>query len=270
MSGFGSTTAGKRGRKKRDSKRDTMRADKRAFDTLRPVSLIPDYLDFADGSALIEIGKTKVVAAATIEEKVPSFLKGSGKGWITAEYAMLPCSTEKRTPRERSPGRMSGRTQEIQRLIGRSLRTVTDLQILGERTITIDCDIIQADGGTRTASITVGCVALALALNKMMDEHIIDQMPLQNLVSAVSVGMVNKNLLLDLDYHEDSSAEIDMNVVKTDTDKIVEIQATAEKSPFTKKDFNTLLSLADKGIKELFRAQKEILKQRSLLFMAYG
>jgi ribonuclease PH len=247
-----------------------MRADKRASDALRPVSFTPDYLDFADGSALITIGKTKVVAAASIEEKIPSFLKGSGKGWITAEYAMLPCSTERRTPRERNSGKMSGRTQEIQRLIGRSLRTVTDLQILGERTITIDCDIIQADGGTRTASVTVGCVALALALNKMMDKGTIDQMPLKNLVSAVSVGMVEGNFFLDLDYREDSSAEIDMNVVKTDTGKIVEIQATAEKTPFTKKDFNTLLSLADKGINELFRAQKEILKQKSLLFMAYG
>jgi ribonuclease PH len=234
------------------------------------VSLTPDYLAFADGSALIELGKTKVVAAATIEEKVPSFLKGSGKGWITAEYAMLPCSTEKRTPRERGPGRMSGRTQEIQRLIGRALRTVIDLGILGERTITIDCDIIQADGGTRTASITVGCVALALALKKMMDEGIIGEMPLQNLVSAISVGIVDGHFLLDLDYQEDSSAEVDMNVVKTDTGKIVEIQATAEKFPFTKKDFNALLGLADKGVKELFDAQKELLKQKSLLFMAYG
>jgi ribonuclease PH len=247
-----------------------MRPNKRSPDILRPVSFKPDYLAFADGSALIELGKTKVVAAATVEEKVPSFLKGSGKGWITAEYAMLPCSTEKRTPRERGPGRMSGRTQEIQRLIGRSLRTVMDLKILGERTITIDCDIIQADGGTRTASITVGCIALALALKKMMDEGVIDEMPLQNLVSAVSVGIVDGDLLLDLDYQEDSSAEVDMNVVKTDTGKIVEIQATAEKSPFTKKDFNALLDLADKGILELFHAQKEILKQRSLLFMAYG
>ena len=247
-----------------------MRANKRPADTIRPVSITPDYLAYADGSALIEIGKTKVLAAATIEEKVPSFLKGSGKGWVTAEYAMLPCSTEKRTPRERGPGRMSGRTQEIQRLIGRSLRTVMDLDILGERTITIDCDIIQADGGTRTASITVGCIALALALKKMMDLGLIDEMPLQNLVSAVSVGIVDGGLLLDLDYQEDSSADVDMNVIKTDTGKIVEIQATAEKTPFTKKDFNALLGLADKGIKELFHVQKEILKQRSLLFMAYG
>jgi ribonuclease PH len=247
-----------------------MRHNKRAPDAIRPVSIKPDYIDYADGSALITIGKTKVMAAATIEEKVPSFLKGNGKGWITAEYAMLPCSTEKRSPRERGAGRISGRTQEIQRLIGRSLRTVTDLKVLGERTIIIDCDIIQADGGTRTASITVGCVALALALKKMMDEGIIDELPLQNLVSAVSVGITDGNLLLDLDYQEDSSADVDMNVVKTDTGKIVEIQATAEKSPFTTEDFNALLELADKGIKELFSAQKEILKQKSLLFMAYG
>ena len=247
-----------------------MRANNRSTDNIRPVAITPDYLAYADGSALIEIGNTKVVAGATIEEKVPSFLKGSGKGWITAEYAMLPCSTEKRTPRERGPGRMSGRTQEIQRLIGRSLRTVTDLDILEERTITLDCDIIQADGGTRTASITVGCVALALALKKMMDEDVIKEMPLKNLVSAVSVGIVDGGLLLDLDYREDSSAEVDMNVIKTDTGKIVEIQATAERSPFTKKDFNALLGLADKGLKELFSVQKEVLKQKSLLFMAYG
>lgn len=247
-----------------------MRANKRSYDALRPVTITPDFLEFADGSAIIEIGKTKVVAAATVEEKVPAFLKGNGSGWITAEYAMLPCSTEKRTLRERSPGRISGRSQEIQRLIGRSLRTVTDLDILGERTITIDCDVIQADGGTRTASITVACVALAFALKKMMDEGIIDQMPLKNLVSAVSVGIVGGHVLLDLDYQEDSIADIDMNVVKTDTGKIVEIQATAEKSPFSKKDFNTLLSLAEKGIQELITAQKKVLKEKSLLFMAYG
>jgi len=247
-----------------------MRANKRPSDALRPITITPDFLEFADGSALIEIGKTKVASAATVEEKVPSFLKGNGTGWITAEYAMLPCSTEKRTLRERSPGRISGRTQEIQRLIGRCLRAVTDLTILGERTITVDCDVIQADGGTRTASITVGCVALALALKKMIDEEIITQMPLKNLVSAVSVGIVDGNLLLDLDYQEDSMAEIDMNVVKTDTGKIVEIQATAEKSPFSKKDLTTLLNLADKGTKELFLTQKDVLKEKSLLFMAYG
>lgn len=247
-----------------------MRADKRSSDALRPITITPDFLEFADGSALIEIGKTKVAAAATVEEKVPPFLKGNGTGWITAEYAMLPCSTEKRTLRERGSGRISGRTQEIQRLIGRALRVVTDLTILGERTITIDCDVIQADGGTRTASITVGCVALAIALKKMLDEKIIDQMPLKNLVGAVSVGIVDGNVLLDLDYLEDSMADIDMNVVKTDTGKIVEIQATAEKSPFNRKDLTSLLNLADKGIQELFLAQKDILKEKSLLFMAYG
>jgi ribonuclease PH len=247
-----------------------MRANKRSSDALRPITITPDFLEFADGSALIEIGKTKVAAAATVEEKVPPFLKGSGTGWITSEYAMLPCSTEKRTLRERSPGRISGRTQEIQRLIGRALRVVTDLNILGERTITIDCDVIQADGGTRTASITVGCVALAIALKKMMDEEILDQMPLKNLVSAVSVGIVDGNALLDLDYLEDSMAEIDMNVVKTDTGKIVEIQATAEKAPFSKRDLTSLLNLADKGIQELLIAQKDVLKEKSLLFMAYG
>jgi ribonuclease PH len=247
-----------------------MRASKRATDTMRPISITPDFLEFPDGSALIEIGKTKVAAAATVEEKVPSFLKGEGTGWITAEYAMLPCSTERRTLRERSPGRISGRTQEIQRLIGRSLRAVSDLRILGERTITIDCDVIQADGGTRTASITVGCVALALALKKMLDEETIGELPLKNLVSAVSVGIVDGQVLLDLDYKEDSNADIDMNVVKTDTGKIVEIQATAEKSPFSKRDFTSMLNLADKGIQELISAQKNILKEKSLLFMAYG
>jgi ribonuclease PH len=247
-----------------------MRPENRSTDAMRPVLLKPDYLEFADGSAYIEVGRTKILAAATIEEKVPPFLKGSAAGWITAEYAMLPCSTEKRSVRERSLGRTAGRTQEIQRLIGRSLRTVTDLGALGEKTITIDCDVIQADGGTRTASITVACVALALALKKMMDQGSIDRMPLKNLVSAVSVGIVKGEFLLDLDYREDSSAEVDMNVVKTDTGKIVEIQATGEKSPFTKKDFSSLLSLAEKGIAELIAIQKDLLKQKSLLFMAYG
>jgi len=227
-------------------------------------------MDFSDGSALIEMGKTKVIVTATIEEKIPIFLKGSKTGWITAEYSMLPRSTEKRTIRERNQARVSGRTQEIQRLIGRSLRAVTDLSILGERTIILDCDVLQADGGTRSASITASCIALALALKKMMDEGIIDQMPLKHLVSAISVGIVKGNLLLDLDYREDSSAEIDMNVVETDTGKIVEIQATAEKNPFSKKEFNALLALADTGIEKLIQVQKDVLKKKSLLFMAYG
>ncbi len=251
-------------------RKTTMRINNRDLDATRPIIITPDYMEFADGSALIEMGKTKVLATATIDEKVPPFLKGSGQGWITAEYSMLPRSTEKRTNRERSPGRISGRTQEIQRLIGRSLRTVTDLKILEERTVIIDCDVIQADGGTRSASITAGCVALALSLKKMMDSRIIDQMPLKHLVSAVSVGLVEGNMLLDLDYFEDSNAETDMNVVETDSGQIVEIQASAEKAPFTKKEFNALLDLADKGIQALIVAQREVLKQKSPLFMAYN
>ncbi len=247
-----------------------MRTNNRSSETLRPITITPDQMDFSDGSALIEMGKTKVIVTATIEEKIPIFLKGSNTGWITAEYSMLPRSTEKRTIRERNQARVSGRTQEIQRLIGRSLRAVTDLSILGERTIILDCDVLQADGGTRSASITASCIALALALKKMMDEEIIDQMPLKHLVSAISVGIVKGNLLLDLDYREDSSAEIDMNVVETDTGKIVEIQATAEKNPFSKKEFNALLALADTGIEKLIQVQKDVLKKKSLLFMAYG
>lgn len=247
-----------------------MRTNDRDFDVIRPITIIPDYMEFADGSALIEMGKTKVLATATIDEKVPPFLRGSGQGWITAEYSMLPRSTEKRTNRERTPGRISGRTQEIQRLIGRSLRAAADLRILEERTVIIDCDVIQADGGTRSASITAGCVALALSLKKMMDNGVIDQMPLKHLVSAVSVGIVEGEMLLDLDYIEDSNAETDMNVVETDSGQIVEIQATAEKTPFTKKELNALLDLADKGIQTLITAQREILKQKSPLFMAYN
>jgi ribonuclease PH len=246
-----------------------MRANKRPIDALRPVKIKPDYLDFADGSALIELGKTKIIAAASIDERVPPFLRNSGTGWITAEYSLLPRSTEKRTIRERVQTRISGRTQEIQRLIGRSLRAVTELGILGERTIILDCDVIQADGGTRTASVTAACVALALALKKMVDEEVIDEMPLKHLVSGVSVGLVDGEALLDLDYEEDSKAEIDMNVIETEKGQLVEIQATAEKKPFPKKDLSTLMSLANKGIKELIQVQKDVLKKKSLLFMAY-
>ncbi len=229
----------------------------------------PDYLDFADGSALIEIGKTRIVAAATIEEKVPPFLKKSGTGWITAEYSMLPRSTEKRNIRERTRAHISGRSQEIQRLIGRSLRAVTDLSVLGERTIILDCDVLQADGGTRTASITAACLALALALKKMMDEKIIDRMPLKYLVSGISVGIVGGEILLDLDYSEDSNAEIDMNVVGTEKEQLVELQATAEKNPFSSKEMSALLNLSFKGIKEIAQVQKDALKKKSILFMAY-
>lgn len=247
-----------------------MRANNRPFNKLRAVKIKPDYLDFADGSALMEIGKTRIVAAATIDEKVPPFLKNYRSGWITAEYSMLPRATEKRNVRERFLGRLSGRSHEIQRLIGRSLRAVTNLDALGERTVIVDCDVLQADGGTRTASITAGCVALALALKKMLDEGIINEMPLKHLVSGVSVGIVAGKILLDLDYEEDSRAEIDMNVVESDRGELIEVQASAEKNTFSRKKLNTLLQLADKGIDELIQIQKEALKKKSLLFIAYG
>ncbi len=246
-----------------------MRTDNRAPDGLRDFRILVDQLDYADGSALIEMGRTRVLVSATIEEKVPPFLKGSGTGWVTAEYAMLPRSTEVRSNRERTPGRISGRTQEIQRLIGRSLRAVTDLQALGDRQIIIDCDVLQADGGTRSAAINGGSIALALALKKLLDKGALQAMPLKNLAGAVSVGLVKDELLLDLDYSEDSQAEMDMNVVATDTGHIVEIQASAEKRPFLKQEFNQLLQLAEKGISELIGLQKNILMGKSMLFMAY-
>lgn len=238
-----------------------MRAYNRKDDELRPIKIYPDYLDFADGSALIEFGKTRVVATATIEEKVPAFLKNTDSGWITAEYSMLPRSTEKRTVRERTQGYPSGRSQEIQRLIGRTLRAVTDLKGIGERQIILDCDVIQADGGTRVTSINAACVALALALKKMLDQKIIDTMPLHHLVAGVSVGIVNGEPLLDLDYAEDSSAETDMNVVQTDRGQLLEVQATAEKNPFSRSLLERLLRLADKGIEEIIQAQKDVLKK---------
>ncbi|MGA2588025.1 MAG: ribonuclease PH [Candidatus Aminicenantales bacterium] len=247
-----------------------MRAHNRKAEDLRPIKIHPDYLDFADGSALIEFGKTRVVAAATIEEKVPPFLRNTGTGWITAEYSMLPRSTEKRTNRERNQGYPSGRSQEIQRLIGRVLRAVTDLRIIGERQIILDCDVIQADGGTRVASINAACVALALALKKMLDQKIIDTMPLRHLVAGVSVGIVNGEPLLDLDYAEDSTADTDMNVVQTDRGQLLEVQATAEREPFSRSLLGTLLRLADQGIEEIIQIQKDVLKKKSLLFMAYG
>lgn len=247
-----------------------MRSNNRTAVQWRPLRIQTDYLDFADGSALIECGKTRVVAAATIEDKVPPFLRGSGGGWVTAEYAMLPRSTEKRTQRERQQGHPSGRSQEIQRLIGRTLRAVTDLRALGERQIIVDCDVLQADGGTRVASINAACVALALALKKMMDRRIFDQMPLRHLVGAVSVGIVKDELLLDLDYDEDSTAEVDMNIVQTDRGQLLEVQATAERSPFSRHQLTDLLKMADEGIREVIQVQKDVLKRKSMLFMAYG
>ncbi|HSA94479.1 MAG TPA: ribonuclease PH [Acidobacteriota bacterium] len=246
------------------------RADKRRPAELRPLRITLDYVDFSDGAALVECGRTRVLATATIEDRVPPFLKGTGRGWVTAEYAMLPRATSERTPRERTAGRVSGRTMEIQRLVGRALRAVTDLRALGERQIIIDCDVIQADGGTRAASVTAGCIALGLALKKMMDLGLVDQMPLRHLVAGVSVGVVRGRPLLDLDYSEDCQAELDMNVIETDRGELVEVQAGAEKGPFSRQDLLRLLKMADKGIGKIVQLQKRALKEKSFLFMAYG
>ncbi len=254
---------------KKEEKPGFARPSGRAADELRPVLIKPDYLEFADGSAYIEMGKTKVVAAATVEDKVPQFLKGTGSGWITAEYSMLPRSTEKRTPRERTAGKISGRTQEIQRLIGRALRASTDLTLLGERTIIIDCDVIQADGGTRTASVNAGCVALALCLKNMLEKGMIETFPLKHLVAAVSVGMVQKEILLDLDYLEDSQAEVDMNVVQIDTGQLVEVQATGEKVAFSRTELSRMLKLADRGIDRILNIQRTVLRKIHPVFVAF-
>lgn len=236
-----------------------MRQNGRSFDKIRPMTIIPNYLKFPEGSAYIELGETKVITAISVEEKVPTFLKGTGKSWISAEYSMLPRATEKRNMRESIQGRLSGRTHEIQRMIGRSLRAAVDLNLLPEKTIFIDCDVIQADGGTRTASITASCVALGLAFNKMLEKNLIQQNPLKKLVAAISVGIVNGNKLLDMDYSEDSKAEIDLNVVQTETGEIVEIQGTGEVRPFTTEEMTDLINLARKGLEEIFEIQRKIL-----------
>ncbi|MBF0385558.1 MAG: ribonuclease PH [Candidatus Omnitrophica bacterium] len=228
----------------------------RKNDDLRTVKVTKDYIKYAEGSCLIEFGETKVVCTATVENEVPPFLKNSSTGWITAEYGMLPRSCETRVKRNNPSGRM----QEIQRLIGRSLRAVVDLRLLGERTIKVDCDVIQADGGTRTASITGGFIALVLALSKMQEEGLLDELPVSDYVAAVSVGIRNSELLLDLDYDEDSNAEMDMNVVMVGKGKFVEVQGTAEGEPFPKEDLDELLVLAEKGIQELVEIQKESLQ----------
>jgi len=234
------------------------RLDGRANDELRPVKITPRFQQFAEGSALIELGKTRVICAVSIEDRVPAFLKGQGRGWITAEYAMLPRSTITRTPREE--GRMGGRSHEIQRLIGRSLRAVTDLDALGERTLIVDCDVLQADGGTRTAAITGSYVALVQALNGMKKRGLIPSLPIKSAVAATSVGIVAGELLLDLCYDEDSWAEVDFNVVMTSDGQFVEIQGTAEMTPFSKETIDSLLSLAERGIARLFEAQKQAIE----------
>jgi ribonuclease PH len=226
---------------------------------MRPVKITRNYMKHAEGSVLIEMGDTKVICSASIEERVPPFLRNTGKGWITAEYSMLPRSTHTRTSRDSLTGRGSGRAFEIQRLIGRSLRSVTDLSGFGERTIWIDCDVIQADGGTRTASITGAYVALVDAFRKMVKDGWIDKIPINGSVAAISVGKVNGKALLDLNYEEDSRADVDMNVVMTGDGKFVEIQGTAEENVFTKREMDELISIAQKGIKELTRIQKKVL-----------
>jgi ribonuclease PH len=235
------------------------RSDNRAPEQLRPVQLLPDFISTAEGSVLIEVGNTRVICTASIEETVPTFLKGTSKGWITSEYAMIPRSTLTRTPREAARGRQSGRTHEIQRLIGRSLRAVTDLSKLGERTIWIDCDVIQADGGTRTASITGAFVALGLALQRLVEAGTLTAVPLRDFVAAVSVGVVDGQALLDLNYEEDSRAEVDMNLVMTGGRKIVEIQGTAEKHPFDEPHLQRLIELARRGVDSLIAKQQAVL-----------
>jgi ribonuclease PH len=235
-----------------------LRPDGRACDQMRVVKLTPDFIPVADGSVLIEIGQTRVICTATIDDGVPSFLKGAGKGWVTAEYGMLPRATEQRTPRESTRGRQSGRTLEIARLIGRSLRAVTDQQKLGERTVWMDCDVIQADGGTRTASITGAYVAMAMAFERMVATGILRTIPLVDSVAATSVGLVQGEPVLDLCYEEDSRAEVDMNVVMTGGGRFVEVQATAEGRPFAAGELDQLLALAAEGIRNLTEHQRSL------------
>jgi ribonuclease PH len=233
------------------------RSDHRAPEQMRPVNIIPEFISTAEGSALIEVGNTR-------EETVPGFMKGSGKGWITAEYSMLPRSTLTRTPREASRGRQSGRTHEIQRLIGRAMRAVVDLKQLGERTITLDCDVIQADGGTRTASITGAFVALGLAMQKLVEAGTLSAAPIRDFVAATSVGIVEGTILLDLCYEEDSQAEVDLNFVMTGARKIVEVQATAEQHPFDEAQLKKMMDYAAKGIETLIAKQRSVLAQLPL------
>jgi ribonuclease PH len=236
------------------------RVDGRAWDALRPVKIIPGFQSFAEGSALIELEKTRVLCSASAEERVPNFVREMGGGWVTAEYAMLPRSTVTRTPRDSSLGRIGGRNQEIQRLIGRSLRAVIDLDALGERTIIVDCDVLQADGGTRTAAITGSYVALYQALQTLANMGVISSIPLKSAIAATSVSIVHGNMLLDPCYDEDHKAEVDFNVVMTSKGEFVEIQGTAEVKPFSRETIDSILSLAEKGIKQLFEAQQTALE----------
>jgi ribonuclease PH len=235
-----------------------MRSDNRLPDQLRPTRIQPGYLLHAEGSVLIEVGLTRVICAASVEDRVPPFLRNTGKGWVTAEYGMLPRATTTRTTREASTGKVGGRTQEIQRLIGRALRSITKLDALGERTIWIDCDVIQADGGTRTASITGAFVALVLAAQRLRDKQVIQTMPVQDYIAATSVGIIDGVRMLDLAYEEDSRAQVDMNIVKTGDGRYVEVQGTAEALPFGREGLLAMLDLADTGIHQLIDLQREV------------
>lgn len=242
-----------------------MRIDNRELDQLRDVKITTDYLLHPYGSVLIEMGNTKVICTATVEEKVPFFIKGTGSGWITAEYSMLPGSTLTRKVRDTTKGKIDGRSQEIQRLIGRALRSVIDVSKIGERTIWIDCDVIQADGGTRTASITGAFVALVNALEKLYEDKQISSIPIKNYIAAVSVGIGKEGLILDLCYEEDHIANVDMNVVMTDEGRLVEVQGTGENDTFSREELNILLDLAEKGISELIQIQREALGKTASL-----
>jgi ribonuclease PH len=235
-----------------------MRSDGRQPDQLRPVTMTPHSMMHAEGSVLVEAGRTRVVCTASVEDRIPQFLRGTGKGWVTAEYGMLPRATTTRTTREATSGKVGGRTQEIQRLIGRSLRSVVKLEELGERTIWLDCDVLQADGGTRTASISGAFVALVLALDKLKQAGTIKTMPIADYVAATSVGIIAGTPMLDLAYEEDSRAEVDMNVVQTGSGRYIEVQGTAETTPFDRAGLDALLALAEKGIRELVGIQRSI------------
>ncbi|WP_410771889.1 ribonuclease PH [Fontibacillus sp. BL9] len=236
-----------------------MRINGREADERRPMKLTVDINKYAEGSVYIEVGDTKVMCTATVEEKVPMFMKGQGKGWVTAEYSMLPRATQTRNQREAARGKLSGRTMEIQRLIGRALRSVVDLQALGERSITIDCDVLQADGGTRTTSITGAFIALAFAVNKLALKHSLPVFPITDYLASVSVGVVGQQMLLDLNYDEDSKAKVDMNVVMTGQGQFVEVQGTGEEKPFSRQELDGMLALAEKGIQEMIQQQREAL-----------
>ena len=237
------------------------RQDGRRWDQPRPIAITPGYQRFAEGSALIETGLTRVLCPASLEERVPLFLRGQGRGWVTAEYNMLPRSTNTRTPRDRDSGRISGRSQEIQRLIGRALRAVTDMEALGERTVTIDCDVLQADGGTRTAAITGAYVALCQAMKVLVDNRVLRRLPTHSAVAAISVGLVDDELLLDLCYGEDFDAQVDFNVVMTDRGELVELQGATEGAPFPRHRADEALALAARGMESLFAAQRQALRE---------